>query len=78
MTDYVKMDQYTDPLTGEETPLCVHGSSYRVCGKQRPTANVTQDAHPHPSVSPDGKKVLFTSDRETGPEGNCAVYVADR
>ncbi len=63
--------------SGEETPLCVHGSSYRVRGRQLPTANVTQDAHPHPSFSPDGQKVLFTSDRETGPEGHCAVYVVE-
>jgi oligogalacturonide lyase len=63
--------------TGVETPLCLHGSSYRVCGRQLPTANTTQDAHPHPSFSPDGRNVLFTSDRETGQNGHCAVYVAN-
>lgn len=66
-----------DLASGVETPLCVHGSSYRVRGKQRSTANVTQDAHPHPSFSPDGRNILFTSDKETGPEGHCAVYVVD-
>ena len=66
-----------DLATGVETPLCLHGSSYRMRGRQLPTANTTPDAHPHPSFSPDGKKVLFTSDKDTGPEGKCAVYVAE-
>ncbi len=66
-----------DLATDEETPLCVHGSSYRTRGRQLPTANVTQDAHPHPTFSPNGRKVLFTSDKDTGPEGNCAVYTMD-
>ncbi len=57
--------------TGEQWKLCLHGSSYVERGKH------TQDAHPHPAFSPDGRKVLFTSDRETGPTGNCAVYVVD-
>lgn len=33
------------------TPLCRHGSSWR-----------SQDEHPHPVFSPDGRHVLFTSD----------------
>lgn len=33
------------------TPLCRHGSSWR-----------SQDEHPHPLISPDGRHVLFTSD----------------
>ncbi len=57
--------------TGEQSKLCLHGSSYAIRGKH------TQDAHPHPAFSPDGRKVLFTSDRETGPEGNCAVYLVE-
>lgn len=66
-----------DLETGKETPLCVHGSSYRIFGSNLPNAHVTQDAHPHPSFSPDGRKVLFTSDKETGREGNCAVYAVE-
>ena len=66
-----------DLATGVETPLCLHGSSYRVRGRQLPTANTTQDAHPHPSFSPDGNNVLFTSDKGTGPDGNCVVYTVD-
>jgi oligogalacturonide lyase len=41
------------------TPLVEHGSSWS-----------SQDAHPHPIVTPDGRSVLFTSDRE----GVRAVY----
>jgi len=66
-----------DLESGAESPLCVHGSSYRIFGKNLPNAHVTQDAHPHPSFSPDGKHVLFTSDKETGREGNCAVYAVE-
>lgn len=66
-----------DLESGRETPICVHGSSYRVFGTQSPTANITQDAHPHPTFSPDGKKILFTSDKDTGPKGHCAVYVVE-
>ncbi len=59
-----------DIATREERPVCVHGSSFAPRGKS------TQDAHPHPSFSPDGRWVLFSSDRETSPTGNCAVYLA--
>ena len=57
-----------DLETGGQSRLCQHGSSYAIRGKH------TQDAHPHPDFSPNGRTVLFTSDRETGPTGNCAVY----
>jgi Tol biopolymer transport system component len=41
------------------TPLVEHGSSWS-----------SQDDHPHPIVTPDGRSVLFTSDRR----GSRAVY----
>jgi oligogalacturonide lyase len=59
-----------DPATRKEKQLCLHNSSLA------PRGNSTQDAHPHPSFSPDGKFVVFSSDRETSPDGNCAVYLA--
>jgi len=52
-----------------EKALCLHGSSFASRGQS------TQDAHPHPSFSPDGSLVVFTTDRETSPSGNCAVYL---
>ena len=41
---------------GDSAPriLCRHDSSFR-----------TQQMHPHPRISPDGKKVIFTSDRSS-------------
>lgn len=53
-----------------ETQLCLHDSSLA------PRGASTQDAHPHPSFSPDGRHVVFSTDRETGPKGNCSVYLA--
>lgn len=53
----------------EERPLALHGSSFACRGTS------TQDAHPHPAWAPHGRTVVFTSDRETGPDGNCAVYL---
>lgn len=58
-----------DIETHKETPVCLHGSSFA------PRGNSTQDAHPHPAFTPDGQRILFTSDRETGPEGNCVCYL---
>ncbi len=58
-----------DLNTGAQSKLCRHGASYAVRGAS------TQDAHPHPAFSPDGRRILFTSDRETGAAGNCAVYL---
>ncbi|MHA6485020.1 oligogalacturonate lyase family protein [Paenibacillus sp. strain BS8-2] len=55
-----------DPATGRETVLCGHGSSWRSYG-------TTQDAHPHPVFTPDGKHVVFTSDRDGLP----AVYMVE-
>jgi oligogalacturonide lyase len=46
--------QYASPRV-----LCRHESSMRI-----------QQAHPHPRISPDGKEVIFTSDRS----GYCNVY----
>lgn len=59
-----------DIETRTQKRLCLHGSSFA------PRGTSTQDAHPHPSFSPDGRQVLFTTDRETGPTGNCSVYLA--
>lgn len=41
--------------------LCAHGSTFK-----------NQDAHPHPRLTPDGKKVLYTSDIS----GNNQIYLA--
>jgi len=59
-----------DVAKRQAKPLCLHGSSFMPRGRS------TQDAHPHPAFSPNGKLVAFSSDRETSPDGNCAVYVA--
>lgn len=60
-----------------EYPLCRHGSSCNPRWNSDNGAHSTQDAHPHPLFSPDGTRVLFSSDCETTPDGNCAVYVVD-
>ncbi len=52
-----------------EERLCIHGSSFAPRGRS------TQDAHPHPTFSPDGKHVVFTSDRETSSTGPCSIYL---
>lgn len=44
-----------------ETPLCYHGTSWTAAHGN------PQDAHPHPCFSPDGKKVVFTSDKDGKP-----------
>ena len=51
-----------DVAGGYYTVLCSHGSSWR--GPR---------AHPHPSFSPDGRRLAFTSDRE----GSCDIYLVD-
>ena len=49
-----------------ETVLCRHDTSWKSYGN-------TQDAHPHPAFSPDGKKIVFTSDRDGLP----GIYMID-
>jgi oligogalacturonide lyase len=44
----------------KEERLCSHGISWKSYG-------TNQDAHPHPAFSPDGKKVVFTSDKDGLP-----------
>jgi oligogalacturonide lyase len=44
----------------KEEKLCYHGSSFKSYGN-------TQDCHPHPSFTSDGKAVIFTSDMEGKP-----------
>lgn len=63
--------------TRTEAPLCRHGSSCRPRVNQDTGGFSTQDAHPHPLFAPDGRTVIFSSDMDTGPDGNCAVYLAD-
>jgi hypothetical protein len=61
--------------TGRERLLCLHGSSYRPRLDPATGHRGTQDNHPHATFSPDSRFVVFTTDRETGPGGNCAVYL---
>lgn len=56
---------YLADIAGKsEEVLCAHGTSWKSYG-------TTQDAHPHPAFSPDGSKIVFTSDREGIP----AIYM---
>lgn len=50
-----------DMATGVCEPLCSHGSSWSL------SYRTTQDCHPHPFVSDDGRWVFFTSDRDGKP-----------
>lgn len=62
-TDEVKNDfiYLVDPAAKTETRLCYHGTSWT------PDHGSPQDAHPHPCFAPDGKSVIFVSDREGKP-----------
>lgn len=51
----------------QEHALCFHGSQWKSYGS-------VQDSHPHPAFSPDGRFVVFTSDREGMP----CIYKAER
>ena len=65
---------YTADLrTHAETLVCMHNSSMKPYVNERTGKPNTQEAHPHPCFSPDGKKIVFTSDRHGEP----AVYVVD-
>jgi oligogalacturonide lyase len=55
----------------KESVLCRHGSSMKPYINLRTGRPNTQEVHPHPCFSPDGKKVLFTSDLHETP----AVYL---
>jgi hypothetical protein len=55
----IRLWRYDGTEYGPPRVLCCHDSSMHI-----------QQAHPHPRVSPDGKYVLFTSDRS----GYCNVY----
>lgn len=74
--------QLIDPKTGEHQALCYPASSNR--GTQWSEVTPAMDdkvtgetygpqwSHPHPSFSPDGTKVIYTSDKTGHPQ----VYVA--
>lgn len=62
--DYIYV---VDTLMQRELKLCHHGSTWSL------KYGNTQDAHPHPYLSDDGRWVFFTSDREGKP----AVYRVD-
>lgn len=62
--DYIYL---VDTLMQHEFKLCHHGSTWSL------KYGNTQDAHPHPYLSDDGRWVFFTSDREGKP----AVYRVD-
>lgn len=55
-----------DLQTGDKKAICQHNSSWKVLDGDR------QVTHPHPSFSPDGEWVLYTSDVEGMP----ALYLA--
>ncbi|MDY0969905.1 oligogalacturonate lyase family protein [Siccibacter turicensis] len=55
-----------DVQRGSQTAVCQHNTSWKVLDGDR------QVTHPHPSFSPDGKWVLYTSDAEGMP----ALYLA--
>ena len=57
----------------EEKVLCRHGSSCRPYVNERTGRPNTQEVHPHPCFSPDGRRVVFTSD----VHGEPAVYVVE-
>ncbi len=75
--------QLIDPKTGEHQTLCFPGSSNGGSqwadtvpaddDKTVPETYGPQWSHPHPSFSPDGKRVIFTSDRT----GSSQIYVVD-
>ncbi|MDD4849305.1 MAG: oligogalacturonate lyase family protein [Gemmiger sp.] len=53
-----------DIATRKEIPLCWHGTSWTAAHGS------PQDAHPHPCFTGDGKRLLFTSDKDGKP----AIY----
>ena len=75
--------QLIDPKTGKHETLCFPGSSNGGSQwaktvpeddqKTRPATYGPQWSHPHPSFSPDGKRVIYTSDRT----GVSQIYVVD-
>ena len=56
-----------DVQAGETRRIATHRSSWRVYRNNR------QATHPHPSFTPDERRVLYTSDFEGEP----ALYLAD-
>ncbi|HEY3082415.1 MAG TPA: oligogalacturonate lyase family protein [Chloroflexota bacterium] len=74
--------QLVDPATGQRRTLCLPKASSRGFQWAEPEpvweGPVSEEAygpqwsHPHPSFSPDGRRVMFTSDRTGHPQ----VYVA--
>lgn len=52
-----------DVKNKKEEALCEHGTSWNAYGH-------TQDSHPHPTFSPDGSFIIFTSDKTGSP----AIY----
>jgi oligogalacturonide lyase len=58
----IRLWRYDGQEYSQPRVLCHHNSTMR-----------TQQAHPHPRISPDGKYVVFTSDHS----GHCNVYKVD-
>ncbi len=56
-----------------EQVLCRHGSSMKPYVDPRTGQPNTQEVHPHPCFSPDGRRVVYSSDLHGGP----AVYVVE-
>ena len=59
---YLRIWQRKEHGYDQPRALCTHGSTFK-----------NQDAHPHPRLTPDGKKVLYTSDMS----GNNQIYLVD-
>jgi oligogalacturonide lyase len=66
-----------DLETRRERPLCLHASGRKPRVNRDTGRPSTQDSHPHCCFSPDDRHVLFTTDRETGADGNCAMYLCE-
>ena len=59
---FIRIEGQGANATGLFEPLCLHGSTWK-----------SQGCHPHPQFSPDGRRLMWTSDRE----GVSQVYLME-